>query len=66
MVNILSALGIFWNVPNTVMGLTFLAWGNSTCDLVADASLAKSGKISTSFGAIYGGPLLNVLLGEIF
>ena len=61
--NILTAFGVFWNVSNTIMGLLVLAPANSIGDFVADYALAKAGKAQTAFGAIYGGPLLNVLLG---
>ena len=56
-------MGVFWNVSNTIMGLLVLAPANSIGDFVADFSLAKAGRAQTAFGAIYGGPLLNVLIG---
>ena len=48
MVSLLTALGIFWNIDPVIVGLTLLAWGNSTGDLVADISLAKIGKARTA------------------
>ena len=61
--NILAALGVFWNVSNTIMGILILAPANSIGDYVADTALARSGKAVTAFGAVYSGPLLNLLLG---
>ena len=59
----MTSLGVFWNVSNTIMGLLVLAPANSIGDFVADFSLARAGRAQTAFGAIYGGPLLNVLIG---
>ena len=64
-VNILAALGIFWNVSNTIMGILVLAPANSIGDYVADTALARSGKLVTAFGAVYSGPLLNLLMGKL-
>merc|ERR1719454_446024 len=62
-VNILAALGVFWNVSNTIMGILILAPANSIGDYVADTALARNGKVVTAFGAVYSGPLLNLLMG---
>ena len=59
-VNILAALGVFWDISNTIMGILILAPANSIGDFVADTSLARSNKVITAFGAIYAGPLLNL------
>ena len=45
------------------MGILILAPANSIGDYVADTALARSGKAVTAFGAVYSGPLLNLLLG---
>jgi len=62
-VNILAALGVFWDISNTIMGILILAPANSIGDFVADTSLARNNKVITAFGAIYAGPLLNLLIG---
>ena len=36
--------GIIMNIPQAVLGLTVLAWGNSLGDMVANVSVAKSGE----------------------
>ena len=51
-VGLLTALGIFWQIDQAVMGLTFLAWANSVGDLVADISLSKIGKARTAVSTI--------------
>lgn len=62
-VNLLTAFGIILNLSNTILGLTFLAWGNSLSDLVADVFSAKRGFPNMGISACFGGPLFNILLG---
>jgi len=62
-VNILTSFGVFWNVNTTIMGILILAPANSIGDFVADFGLSKIGKVETAMGAIYAGPLMNVLIG---
>ena len=45
------------------LGILILAPANSIGDYVADTALAKNGKFATAFGAVYSGPLLNLLVG---
>lgn len=54
---------MFWNVNTTIMGILILAPANSIGDFVADFGLSKIGKVETAMGAIYAGPLMNVLIG---
>lgn len=62
-VNILQAAGVVFSISNTVLGLTFLAWGNSISDLISDVSMARRGRPRTGLSACFGGPLFNTLLG---
>lgn len=62
-VNLLTAFGVILNISNTILGLTFLAWGNSLSDLVADLFSAKRGFPDMGMSACFGGPLFNILLG---
>ena len=43
LVNYLKLLGLLTGLPNTFIGLTFLAWGNSLSDAFANPALAKLG-----------------------
>ena len=43
LVELLEFFGIVLRIPNSVMGLTVLAFGNSIQDLVANVSLSKKG-----------------------
>ena len=58
-VNLLTAFGIILNLSNTILGLTFLAWGNSLADLVADVFSAKAGFPNMGISACFGGPLFS-------
>jgi solute carrier family 24 (sodium/potassium/calcium exchanger), member 6 len=62
-VNLLTAFGVILNISNTILGLTFLAWGNSLSDYVADIVTAKQGYPNMAMAACFGGPLFNILLG---
>lgn len=62
-VNILQALGIAFNLSDAILGLTFLAWGNSIGDLIADISMARQGYPRMGISACFGGPLFNMLIG---
>ena len=62
-VNVLQAFGVVLSLTKAILGLTFLAWGNSVGDFVADTTLARQGYPRTGLSACYGGPLLNTLLG---
>ena len=62
-VNVLQAFGVVLSLTKAILGLTFLAWGNSVGDFVADVTLARQGYPQTGLSACYGGPLLNTLLG---
>ncbi|GFR93467.1 sodium/potassium/calcium exchanger 6, mitochondrial [Elysia marginata] len=62
-VNILQALGVAFNLSDAILGLTFLAWGNSIGDLIADTSMARQGYPRMGISACFGGPLFNMLIG---
>ncbi|KAI0985139.1 hypothetical protein GJ496_001111 [Pomphorhynchus laevis] len=62
-VNVLTALGIVMNLSNTLMGLSFLAFGNSIADLTADVILAKRGMQNAAVSACFAGPIFNLLIG---
>lgn len=43
LVDVLDFLGVVLRVPNSIMGLTVLAWGNSMADLSANVTMARKG-----------------------
>ncbi|XP_016058586.1 PREDICTED: sodium/potassium/calcium exchanger 6, mitochondrial isoform X2 [Miniopterus natalensis] len=62
-VNILRSLGVVFQLSNTVLGLTLLAWGNSIGDVFSDFTLARQGYPRMAFSACFGGIIFNVLVG---
>ena len=65
-VNLIQTYGVIFNLSNTVMGVTLLAWGNTIPDVFADVALAKQGFPRMSFSASFGGPLFSILLFYLF
>ena len=45
------------------MGLTILAWGNSSQDLVANMTVARKGMSTMAITASFAGPVFNILVG---
>ena len=43
LVAFLEFVGIMLRIPNSIMGLTVLAWGNSMADLSANLTMARKG-----------------------
>ncbi|XP_038008156.1 mitochondrial sodium/calcium exchanger protein [Motacilla alba alba] len=63
LVNILRTLGIVFQLSNTVLGLTLLAWGNSIGDTFSDLTMARQGYPRMAFSACFGGIIFNILVG---
>mmetsp|Transcript_22678 Transcript_22678/g.21800 ORF Transcript_22678/g.21800 Transcript_22678/m.21800 type:complete len:490 (-) Transcript_22678:90-1559(-) len=63
LVDVLNFLGIISHIPNSVMGLTILAWGNSMGDLSANVTMAKKGLANMAMTACFAGPIFNILVG---
>ncbi|XP_052545347.1 mitochondrial sodium/calcium exchanger protein isoform X1 [Tympanuchus pallidicinctus] len=63
LVNILRTLGIIFDLSNTVLGLTLLAWGNSIGDTFSDLTMARQGYPRMAFSACFGGIIFNILVG---
>lgn len=63
LVSLLQTLGYILNISPAILGLTVLAWGNSTGDLISDIVVAKQGFPEMALAATFGGPLFNMLLG---
>lgn len=43
LVNVLTTLGVISSINLDILGLTILAWGNSTDDMFADLSVSRHG-----------------------
>eukprot|EP01095_Lingulamoeba_sp_RSL-Kostka_P000724 TRINITY_DN11007_c0_g1_i1.p1 TRINITY_DN11007_c0_g1~~TRINITY_DN11007_c0_g1_i1.p1 ORF type:complete len:649 (-),score=147.37 TRINITY_DN11007_c0_g1_i1:64-2010(-) len=63
LVSLLQTIGTILDIPQAIMGMTVLAWGNSISDMVADVVVAKQGFPSMAIAACFGGPLFNMLVG---
>jgi len=62
-VALLEFLGVTLRIPNSIMGLTILAWGNSMADLSANVTMARKGLANMAITACFAGPLFNILIG---
>ncbi|XP_078277328.1 mitochondrial sodium/calcium exchanger protein [Rhinoraja longicauda] len=62
-VDLLRTFGIIFNLSNTVLGLTLLAWGNSIGDLFSDITVARQGYPRMAIAACFGGIIFNMLFG---
>jgi len=63
LVKLLTFLGVICRIPNSIMGLTVLAWGNSMGDLSANMTMAKKGLANMAITACFAGPVFNILVG---
>lgn len=63
LVQVLEFFGAAIGIPETVLGLTVLAWGNSVGDLSTNVAMAKRGLGNMSMTACFAGPLFNALVG---
>lgn len=63
LVSLLSFFGIICRIPSTIMGLTVLAWGNSSQDMIANMTVARKGLSTMAITASFAGPVFNILIG---
>jgi sodium/potassium/calcium exchanger 6 len=61
----LESLGLAFSIDSTILGLTVLAWGNSIGDVVANITLALTGRngVQIAIAGCYAGPLFNIVVG---
>eukprot|EP00904_Undaria_pinnatifida_P006415 jgi/Undpi1/2903/HiC_scaffold_14.g06280.m1 len=62
-VMLIEDIGEATGLPSSVLGLSFLAWGNCAGDWVTNLAVAKAGYPGMAIAGSYGGPLFNLLLG---
>lgn len=63
LVRLLSFFAILCHIPSTIMGLTVLAWGNSSQDLIANVTVARKDLSIMAITASFAGPVFNILVG---
>lgn len=62
-VSLLEMVGDIFNISQTILGITLLAWGNSASDFAADFVVARKGFQGMAVAACFAGPLMNILIG---
>ncbi|KAJ8285600.1 hypothetical protein GJAV_G00028700 [Gymnothorax javanicus] len=62
-VSLLRSVGVIFNLSNTVLGLTLLAWGNSIGDCFSNITIARQGYPQMAISACFGGIIFNMLFG---
>ncbi|MGH0189446.1 UNVERIFIED_CONTAM: hypothetical protein FKN15_035144 [Acipenser sinensis] len=60
-VSILRTFGVVFDLSNTVLGLTLLAWGNSIGDCFSDITMARQGYPRMAMAACFGGIIFSIL-----
>ncbi|KYM77284.1 Sodium/potassium/calcium exchanger 6 [Atta colombica] len=60
---VLQCIGYSCSISDAMLGITFLAWGNSIGDLIANIAIARRGFPRMGYAACFGGPMFNTLLG---
>jgi sodium/potassium/calcium exchanger 6 len=59
-ISVLQTVGVVFDIRSGILGLTFLAWGNSIGDFVSDVTMANQGFPRMGVSACFGGPLLSM------
>ncbi|KAG6613489.1 Ca2 :Cation Antiporter (CaCA) Family [Phytophthora cinnamomi] len=60
---VLETLGELFGISSSVLGVSVLAWGNSTGDLVSNMAIARDGFPTMAFAGCFAGPMFNLLIG---
>lgn len=63
LIDLLKAIGLLLNIPDTFLGMTVLTYGNSISDLALNVSLVKNGYGEMALSGTIAGPLFNLLVG---
>mmetsp|Transcript_14726 Transcript_14726/g.25058 ORF Transcript_14726/g.25058 Transcript_14726/m.25058 type:complete len:197 (+) Transcript_14726:1666-2256(+) len=62
-VDLLKTFGMITGLPQALLNLTVLAWGNSLGDVSADVAMAKRGFGEMAITATVAAPIFNILVG---
>ncbi|EFN77460.1 Sodium/potassium/calcium exchanger 6 [Harpegnathos saltator] len=60
---VLQCIGYACSISDAMLGITFLAWGNSIGDLISNITIARQGFPRMGYAACFGGPMFNTLVG---
>ncbi|XP_053980855.1 mitochondrial sodium/calcium exchanger protein-like [Hylaeus volcanicus] len=60
---VLQCVGYAFSISDAMLGITFLAWGNSVGDMISNIAIARQGFPRMGYAACFGGPMFNTLLG---
>ncbi len=63
LITILKNIGVIFRISESLLGLTILALGNSTGDLISNLTLAELNLSVIGINACFGSPLLYILIG---
>ena len=63
LIDLLEIFGLLTGLPNNLLALTILAWGNSVGDFIANTSIAKKGFAEMALTGCFAAPLFNNVLG---
>merc|ERR1711920_536842 len=61
-----TIVGWCWNIPSTVMGITFIAAGTSVPDLLTSVIVAKQGYADMAVSSSIGSNIFDILIGLPF
>ncbi|KAF7414934.1 hypothetical protein HZH68_003423 [Vespula germanica] len=60
---VLGCIGFACSISKAMLGITFLAWGNSIGDLISNTTIARQGFSKIGYAACFASPIFNTLLG---
>ena len=63
-VDLLKLFGFILSLPQALLSLTVLAWGNCLGDLSADVAMTRKGFPEMAITATVAGPIFNILIGQ--
>lgn len=63
-VDLIIIFGFITRLPQALLSLTVLAWGNSLGDMSADTAMTKKGFGEMGVTATMAGPIFNILMGQ--
>lgn len=63
-VDLIIIFGFITKLPQALLSLTVLAWGNSLGDMSADTAMTKKGFGEMAVTATMAGPIFNILMGQ--